>query len=236
MSRIEKNQLVMEEVKEMKGELMDAAKRKPRRGWRTWVSLIVLFVLVVLIGMALWTVAATGLVTIPVISKLAYQTPSPTYVVREGIPFETLLQQQIAAETVRRAYAGDAAASNEFFISIPENTLTTELRDHLETSGQTFADQDGAQIVVLGESGIELFLPLRDNAQETALVVRLTLSVTEGMLRATAEDVRLGSWQMGSWLREGLINPALDGMLDASMRQIEGTASITSVRADNGSI
>lgn len=235
MSRIEKNQPVMEEMEEMKGEIMGAVKRKPGRGrWYHYVMLAMVAGFLALFAWAAWTLAATGLVTVPVLSRWAYDIPVPTRVVGEGVPFETVVQQQVAEEAMRRAYAGGAAS--DLALTISETTLTTELRDSLETSGQTFADPDGSQVAVLSGSGIELFLPLRDTDQQTAVKALLRVTVTDGVPKVTAETVSLGSWQVGAWLREGLVNPMLDGLLDTVVREVEGSVTVTSVREEEGSL
>lgn len=221
MSRIEKNQPVMEEMEEMKGQIMGAVNQKSRRGrWYHYVALAVGLAFLALAAWGVWTLAATGLVKVPVVSGWAYQAPAPTRVVAEGVPFETVVQQQILSSS----------------LSIPETTLTTELRDSLETSGQTFADPDGAQVAVFADSGVELFLPVRDNAQDTAIVVRLRLTVEDGVPKATAEEVYVGSWKVGAWLREGIVNPALDAVLDTVAREIEGRVAISSIRETDGAL
>ncbi len=220
MSRIEKNQPVMEEMKEMKGEIMGAVKTGRRHGWKFWVSLVALVTLVALVSWSLWTLAATGLVSVPVLSRWAYDVPVPTRVVGEGVPFETVVQQQALSSS----------------LSISEATLTTELRDALETSGQSFLDPDGAQVAVLGDSGIELFLPVRDTAAHTAIKVLLRLTVEDGAPKATAEEVFVGSWKMGVLLRDGLVNPALGGLLDTAVRELEGSVVVTSIREEEGTL
>lgn len=220
MSRIEKNQPVMEEMEEMKGEIMGAVKSRRRPGWKTWTAVLVLLVIAALSILFLWTLAATGLANVPVLTRWAYEAPAPTRVVGEGVPFEAVVQQQVPSSS----------------LSIPETTLTTELRDSLSTSGQSFADAERAQVAVLAGEGIELFLPVRDNAQDTAMVVRLRLTVEDGAPNVDAEEVYVGSWKMWSWLREGLVNPALDGALDSVAREIEGRVSVTSVRAEEGTL
>jgi len=209
MSRIEKNQPATVEATEQK---------KRRMSWRTWVVLFVFFVIFAIIAFVTWTLAATGLVNVPIISGWAYAVPSPSRVVEEGIPFETVVGQQALSS----------------FLSIPETTLTTELRDSLETSGQTFVEADRSQVVVIADSGIELFLPLRDNAQDTAIVVRLRLSVVDGTPTATAEAVSVGSWKLGGWLRAGIVNPALGAILDAAVREMKGSVVVSSVREGDG--
>lgn len=208
----------MEEMAKMKGEIIGAVKQKPgRRGARSCgVVVIILFLLAG--GWIAWTLAASGVVSVPFLSSVAYRAPEPSRVVAEGVPLETVVAQQASASS----------------ISITEATLTTELRSSLETSGQQYVDSARAQASVLAGSGIELFLPLRDNEQGSAIVVTLGLSVEAGELRATVESATVGSAEVGSWLREGVVNPMLEGALASVRDRLEGVVTVTSVRADEG--
>jgi hypothetical protein len=220
MSRIEKNQPVVEEMEQMERRLVAATSRGRRRGWRLWLGIALLCAFAAMAGLALWVLAATGVMDVPAVSAWAYEPPVPTREVGRGIPLETVLRQQSLASSA----------------VVTEETLTTELRDALQTSGQTFADADGAKSAVLGADGIELFLPLLDNESGSALVVGLRLSAEDGTLRASADRVVLGSWSVGSGLRDGLVNPALQGMLDAGVERAAGGLGITNVVVEDGQI
>lgn len=235
MSRIEKNQPIVKEMEQMEDRLAGAVRHAGRPRWKIWAAFAILAIVLGLVAFALWTVAATGLVRVPLATNWAYERPLPSRVVGEGVPFETAAQQQIAAESVRRAYAG--ADGSGMALSISETTLTTELRDALETSGQSAVDASSAQVSVSEEGGVELFLPLRDNAQQTALTAVMSISVDgNGTPVAKAEDVSLGSWHVPGWLRDSVVNPAVKAAVDGAFQQLPDTVVLKSIRTQDGSV
>lgn len=217
MARIEKNQPVMEEVGEMEKRLMGAVGKNGKSRW--WRRALLVFFAIVLActAFALWVVAAAGVARVPGFSSWAYEEPVPIRVVRPGVPLATAARERVSVSSA----------------SLTEGTLTTELRSALETSGQAVVDADRAQVAVDAGS-LELYLPLRNSSQNTAFVARVRLTVEDGIPRLVADEVSLGAWSLGDWLRGRVVDQALAGALDAALAQIGDRVSITSVRAEDG--
>ena len=187
-------------------------------GWRTRFVLFILCVFLVFVGYVVWIIASTGLVVIPVVSSWAYEKPQPTRFVGEGVPFGTIA----------------VAQANNSFVSVPETTLTTELRDSIETNGQRFFDADRSQVAVIPNAGIELYLPVADNASGTAILALLELSVESGVPKISVHSASVGSWNMPGWMRDKLAGPAMQSLLDKLVEQGGGSFPIESLRLEQG--
>lgn len=225
MSRIEKNQPVVEEMARMKGDLMDAARQKPKRRGVGACAVALLVLVLGLAAWAAWTVAAMGVAVVPVFSGMAYDAPTPVRAVSPGVPLADSVTRQIL----------ESSSKTDMTLVISEATLTTLVRDTLSQSGQDAFD-DGAAQAAISESGVELYLPLRDNAQANALVTELGLFVEEGRLAATTERATLGSWNVPGWLREGVLDPALAAAVTNLNDAFAGRAELVSVEAQDGSL
>jgi hypothetical protein len=198
---------------------------KPRRRKRSCLP-VLLAVLALLVFWLAWLVASTGLVEIPIISRFAYDRPTPWREVSSGVPLETLLTNRLAAS------ATDGTAT----LFIPEATLTTSVRDFLAASGQTVFDHTGTQIAVSAAAGVELFLPLRDNALGSAVRVRFHPTIADNRLQLEVAELSLGSWQVGSWLRQAVVTPAMASALGSLNDTIAAHAAITTAAAQDGAL
>ena len=91
MARIEKQASLEKQIQDVK-------PRKP------WFACLMIFFAVFLIGAGFlaWTVASTGLVSIPVFTRFAYTQPVPVREVAPGVPVETVLREQIATSLIQR--------------------------------------------------------------------------------------------------------------------------------------
>lgn len=180
----------------MKGDILKAVHQgRSKRPWLRSCAVLLVVAVLAVGGYVARIVAATGIVEVPVLSGWVYETPEPTRIVAPGLSLEAF-----AKGGTFRGAVGD----------IPEATLTTMVRDALATSGQTWFDDHGAQAVWLdGEKGIELFLPLRDNARKSAVVARLAVSDDNGALVVKVLDAKVGSWNLPAWAVNSIVSPAL---------------------------
>lgn len=180
----------------MKGDILKAVSNGKQK--RPWFRLFATLFVVTLLssgGYVAWVLAATGIVEVPVLSGWVYEAPEPTRIVAPGLSLEAFAK----GGTFRGAVA-----------DIPETTLTTMARDALATNGQTWFDEHGAQAARMdGGKGIELFLPMRDNARESAVVARLDVSSDSGAVVMKVLDAKIGSWNVPAWAVTSIISPAL---------------------------
>lgn len=180
----------------MKGDILKAVnKGKSKRPWFRSCAILLVVAIVAVGGYVAWVVAATGIVAIPVLSGWIYEAPAPSRIVAPGLSLEAFAK----GGSFRGAVA-----------DIPETTLTAMVRDALATSGQTWFDEHGAQAARLDSTrGIELYLPLRDNARKSAVVAHLDVSDDQGTLVVTVIDAKIGSWNVPAWIVASVISPAL---------------------------
>lgn len=212
MSRIDKAASSAEELEKVKGEIVNEVRRGTHGRGRGTCALALLALLLAGALWVAWGVASTGLVRVPVLTGFAYDAPAPASVVEPGVPLETFVAARLAS-------------SNGTF-SIPDSTLTTFVRDTLATSGQTLFDDQRAQAAARGARGIELYLPLRDNALGSAVVAHLRFGAKDGGLTVAVDDASVGSWKAWGFLREGVLVPALASAL-STVNQTLADAHVT---------
>jgi len=201
MARVEKNQSMAEEVSHMKGDILMAVnKGRSKRPWLRSCAVFFVVAVVAIGGFAAWVVASTGIVAVPVLSRFAYERPSPVRTVAPGLSLE--------------AYMGGGAFKGSF-ADIPESTLTTTVRDALATSGQTWLDERSAQAARIDGQGIELFLPLGDNAMESAIVAHAHLFDDGGKIAIRVDDLSVGSLEVPKWLVTSVVMPAITPVVAA---------------------
>lgn len=179
----------------MKGDILKAVHKGKPRLLGFWSCAVLLLVVILPIGgFVAWTAAATGLVAVPVLSSWAYEVPAPSRSVAAGLSLEAYLKSG--------SFKGN-------FADIPETTMTALVRDTLSTDGQTWFDERKSQIAKNEDGGVELYLPLRDNAQRSALVAHLDVSLDQGKIAVVVSDVALGSWKVPAWIVSSVIVPAI---------------------------
>ena len=217
MSRIEKELPVAEEPER---------KETRSRGKR---SCALVLLVAVLLGAfwAAWAVASTGLVSVPVLTGLAYHKPEPSVSVEPGVPFEAFLSARLLEPGKN--------PDDSFSLSIPESTLTASVRDALSSSGQTIFDDRKAQASVTAARGVELYLPLQGNARETAAVVRLRVSAKDGALVVSVEDASVGSWAVWGVIQSAILEPAVSAGLERANQSVaDAGVSLTDVSEQDG--
>ena len=195
MARVEKNQRIEDEVSHMKGDILKAVREDKRKGPGFRSCAVMLLVAIVVLGGAVaWVVASTGMIRLPIISSLAYEAPSPVRTVEPGLS----LQAYMTGGTFRGSFA-----------DIPESTLTAAVRDALASNGQTWLDDHAAQAAKTDGQGIELFLPLSNNAHGTAIVAHVGLSQEDGKLAVRIDDISFGSLAVPKWIIASVVVPAI---------------------------
>ncbi|MEK7620103.1 MAG: hypothetical protein AAB413_02610 [Patescibacteria group bacterium] len=231
MARVEKNAGIEQRLTDMKGEVVDEVKRSTRRS-RPWLtcSLILLAVLVGVLVWGLWTVAATGLVRIPVFTDLAYEIPAPTRPVTSGVPAQTVMSEAFSSTLTRRLYEGGGTLSNRSIsVSLEESSITASLRSFLEEGDLDWIDASGAQVVVDPEVGVEIFVPLLGSELETAVTLTFDLGVQEGNLVVTPRKIQVGNAQVPDVLIAVFLKPFLEAELAKLNTAMVGYAKISTI-------
>lgn len=231
MARVEKNAGIEQRLADMKGEVVDEVKRRTRRS-RPWLtcSLILLVVLVGVCVWGLWTVAATGLVRVPVFTDLAYEIPEPTRPVTPGVPAETIMSEAFTSTLTRRLYEGGGTLSNRSIsVEIEETSLTASWRSFLEEGDFDWIDASGAQVVVDPEVGVELFVPLLSSDLGTAATLTFDLRAQDGNLVVTPTKIQVGKAKIPDVLIAVFLKPLLEAELAKLNAAMVGYAKISTI-------
>lgn len=231
MSRIEKNAGIEQQLHDIKGEVVDEVKKRTRRS-RPWLtcSLILLAVLVGVCVWGLWSVAATGLVRIPIFTDLAYEIPVPTRPVTPGVPAETVMSEAFTSTLTRRLYEGGGTLSNRSMsVELEESSITASLRSFLEEGDFDWIDASGAQVVVDPSVGVEVFIPIIGKELVTSVMFTFDLDAQEGNLVVTPGKIQVGSTKIPNFLIAIFFKPLLQAELAKLNAIVVGYAKISTI-------
>ena len=157
-------------------------------------AMIFFAVLIFFIAAGLWVVAATGVVYIPAFSRVAYTKPEPLREVTAGVPVETYIQTLVTSELASRLQQGGGQLLDPVIsVTLPENAITATVQSFSETYGDILIDIQQAQVAISEEIGIEVFLPIKNSSQETAVNIHLMIEVLDGDISIEVQDVWIGS-------------------------------------------
>ena len=233
MVRIDKQAEIEKRLGEVKDEVSTEMRRRSRR--RPWLtcSLLALCALVAACVWIAWTVAATGLLHVPVFTSLAYEPPAPIREVTPGVPVATVLRETFTSTLTRRLYQGGGnLIDRSIEVHVSEASLTASLRTFLEEANFEWIDVSQAQIVVEPEAGMEVFIPFSSDFSplHSAITLQGDLSVTqEGHLVVTPAQVVVGRARIPQVLIGLFINPFLEAELARLNTVMVGYAKIFTI-------
>ncbi len=235
MARIEKGQPAKQEIEELKAQVVNEVRRVRRRK----IPILAIFSLLLIasgVVWVMWMVAASGIVSVPLISRYAYPAPpKPTREVSSGEPLEGVLADEVNALLPERLQAGGGQLSDRSFdLALPESAITASLRAGLEKDPNTIFDASRVQVAVVEGEGLEIFLPLAQSAQETALVILVSLQIEDGHVVFDLPRVQFGQLVMPAWLSEVVMTAPLEQGISAFEAELERMVAITDIRAENG--
>jgi hypothetical protein len=229
--RIEKDAGIEKRFEEVKSEMSSEVRRRTRRS-RPWLtcSFIILLTLLVFCLWGLWTVAATGLWKIPLLTGVAYDRPAPTRVVRPGVPVQTIVQEAFTTTLTRRLYEGGGTLTNRSLeVLLSEASLTASLRSLLEESQLGWIDTAGTQLVVDPDVGLELFVPFADSPLKSGATLTFAITTANGNLVVTPTTVMVGSARMPRFLTTAFLKPFLDAELGRLNAALVGYTTFSSI-------
>lgn len=227
-------------MEEVKGEVVREVRRRTGKS-RPWLtcSLVVLAMLVGLFVWAAWTVAATGLVRVPVFTSLAFEEPAPLRTVVPGVGVETVLQEAFQTTLTRRLYEGGGTlVDREIEVELDERSLTATLRTFLEEAGMEWIDASRVQIAVEPGVGVELFVPLMDTGSGLRTTVRVLFSIEvkeEGVVIVPG-DIHVGSAKIPGPLVAAFAVPLLEAELAKLNTAVVGYARIDRIETLPGAL
>lgn len=240
MGRVEKNAKVQEDVAQMKGEVVKTVKmsgKGSQKGMLLGCLLTIVIPSTFLVILAAWLTAATGLVKVPVISSFAYDKPSPIRVVEPGVPLDTVISNELTKEVTRRIQQGGGTIQNRrITLALPEESFTASMRTVLEESNIAEIDPTNAQAAVNEDIGMELFLPLANNAQESAIRLRVKAVVENGLFDLLVTDVWIGDLHLPRFLSDMLLGPVIDANMEQFNQEIGKYLTIQQIRYGAGAV
>jgi len=194
------------------------------------VMLLILFAIV--FGFGTIVAAKTGLVTVPVVSSFVFQKPKPDHTVVAGSPIDAAVSMQVQEALGKLLTAGPSNGTAST-LTLSEQTLTATLREKL--NGSTMIDASSAQAAIVG-SGVELFLPLKQNGGATAIVLDVTPSVENGSLHFTLTRFAVGSLSLPAWLTSWTLEATINLISQAITDVVGKYATVTGVTVENGAV
>ncbi len=232
MARIEKDAPVKQELESMKSEIVRNVKKGKKRPHPVLTcAVIALIAFLIFIFWLLWSVAATGLVSIPVLSSIAYQVPEPTRQVIPGETIDSYLQSQINQNTL--TLTGSRGEKPTISFQIPEESLTATLQSVVSESASQQFIPDRVQVAVQEGQGLEVFLPLADNDNDSAITMLLVVSTGDSGLMSELEWVRLGSYTMPRWMSNLFVEPIVRAGLLEMNRTLDTYVQIEAIEYKN---
>lgn len=237
--------MLMARVSKIPSETSSSTVTCPRTPGRRRVScgLLLLLAVVGFFLVATWLAAASGLVSIPLLSTLAFRSPAPLRQVEPGrpVPAEaalTLGRQAVRSRLQERFDFGstsDAPEGEPFVLTISENSLTASLRDELAGGAYRFLDADRVQAAV-DTQGIELFLPFARPDPPNAVRVRIRLEVRDGNLAGETTGFEVGGLAFPAWLAGRVFHPILAQRLAEPNAALARVGILDTVRFEEGSL
>jgi len=227
VARVEKGNPTKEDFDSMKKDVVrEVKKRSKRRHPVITCGIIALVFLLAIMLWALWSLAATGLFNIPIFTSLAYSVPEPTREVSIGAPLETHFETQLSK----------GFSSKSISLSLPEDAFTATLRTVIEQSAKEQFDVDSVQIAVLEDEGLEVFLPLANNKQESALKMILLVHEEDGRLVGEVSKTWIGSYRVPGWMVNLFIEPVVKTGISTMSKALELYATVEQIEYNDASV
>lgn len=237
MGRIEKDEHMKEELSQMKGEVVKEMRKVESGRGKLTCSLLFWAFVFGLGGWFAWICASTGLFNVPVFSRFAYEDPIPVRVVIAGSPLETVIQENLETILVRRIQQGGGKLTDtSVSLTLDESAFTSTLQSSLEASGMDYFDTDRVQIAILENGTFEIFLPLKDRAKQTALIVDVEFELINGGIGVKTKTTRLGSFVFPRILIDFFADTIIKPQLPALNSSLGQYAKIDSVSYTEGQI
>lgn len=241
MTRVEKDLGLSAEVSQLKSEVAKIEKTEVKEhGGRKWwlggcgiLFLIFLF----LAGAAAWLTAASGLMTIPVLSNWAYHEPQPIHKSATGSPAEVYLTEAFSSLLTERLQAGSGQLLDRSVeISLSESSLTASFKDWLALNNLTQFDNERAQVALDKVQGVEFFLPLANQVNNNALRLLVSLKVENSQVAISSVKISIGNLTAPFWLSDAVLKPFLSEGLGFLNNQIDQYATVENIQILDGSL
>ncbi len=237
MARVEKQAHAEKQIKQVREEVVKEVKKNRKRPSALFSCSIIFFaVLAGFICWGIWMVSATGMVTIPVFTQLAYKTPQPVRIVEPGVPVEVVMDEVIKTDLLKRLQQSEGGLDDRSIdFSMNEASLTASLRSLLEVANAPQIDPSNLQVAI-EPSGYELFLPIKDNPLETAAIIYFETKAEEGVMTIEIDKVKLGNLKVPNIIVTSMFKPMIQSQLGEINSQIASYVSLNEINLSSGGV
>lgn len=197
-----------------------------------------LFLLVVffcIIGFVVWQIAASGLVSVPVVSSFAYHEVKPTRVVSKGESVESVAETYFKTTLNERLIKGQGTLTDRsVHVSFSEAALTGSLQKAVQKSALSWIDFSRAQIVVLPNELFEFYVPVQYGGQTTTFTAHFSLQSDAGIFKLDLKDVKIGSSFLPSFLFAYTLQPFVNRELSSLNQALSTYMHVDSLKTEEG--
>ncbi|MFH0927994.1 MAG: hypothetical protein V1821_00815 [bacterium] len=213
-----------------------AAKKKGGLSGSTKALLIVVGIILVLFLWGVVAVAKTGLVEIPLVSKIVRTTSEPARTV--AVPPATMglaetVEIQVAGAANR--YRRDPVEDNRNFeIRLSEATLSKSILE----AGPDFQKQFPDSKILLGQialnEGISIYVKILKDERVQTISAAFSLAVADGQPVVRFTEVRIGSERLPNWIVNLVVRPMIQKNISDYLKNLAPYGAITDVETRPG--
>ena len=240
MTRIEKPSPWLKEKTErdqIKDEIRHELKlEQGKKGLRKILTCCIIELLITLIIATLlaFSLAKSGLVEVPLFTKLFYSVPTPQKIVKvpPGSLFD--IQSSIKEQAEKQIFAQikEGKTDLKLEITLGENGLTTLLNQEIKKVKETSL---GDPQISITKEKIEFFSEIYpEENREVYLTLGFRPVVKDGKLEIKIVETKIGTLPLPSFLANIFIKAALDGELEKINETIGAMAKIDKVELLDG--
>jgi len=219
---------------EIREEVVGKMKRKKRKKFLTCCLLELLFILLIL-GLVATAIAKTGLVDVPVFSKIFYKPPTPQRVVtvtpEEVKNFSADITNKLEQEVKSQIKPGVTGQEVEISLEFTEKELTALLRNLTANGDLPFGN---SQISITPE-GLEIFGEINE-PKKTYLSVNLKPEIKDGDLKIKIKKIKIGTLPLPAIFGNFLVEKFLNTQLDEVRDEIAKIGKLENIKLDEGKI
>lgn len=219
---------------EIREEVVSDVKRRRRKKFLTCCLLGLLVVIFILVSAAVG-LAKTGLIDVPVFSKIFYKVPVPQKVVtatpEEITNFNEGATKKLEDEVKPRISPGVAGQKIEVSLEFTEKELTAFLRG-LEMNGES--PISNSQISITPEN-LEIFGEI-NKPNKTYLTIRLKPEIKNGNIKITIQKIKIGTLPIPAIFGNFLVDKFLSDQLLKAEEAISKVGKLENIDLDEGKI
>ncbi len=219
---------------EIREEVVGKIKKKKRKKFFTCCLLELLF-LILILGLVTTAIAKTGLVDVPVFSKIFYKLPVPQRVVtvtpEEIKNFSADVTKKLEQEVASQIKPGVTGQKVEISLEFTEKELTALLQN-LTTNGDS--PFKNSQISVTPE-GLEIFGEINE-PKKTYLTVNLKPEIRDGDLKIKIKKIKIGTLPLPAIFGNFLVEKFLNAQLNEIRDEIGKAGELKNISLDEGKI